>query len=105
MKYSEKISYCQVVAQMMVADGVLTDDERAFLGSLMTELGLTDDEREHVFNTVNIGDDVAPRLEKIEDRQALERLLIELRAASSVDGDVSEVERDLMARVEALLEG
>ncbi len=71
----------------------------------MTELGLTDDEREHVFNTVNIGDDVAPRLEKIEDRQALERLLIELRAASSVDGEVSEVERDLMARVEALLEG
>lgn len=103
MDYASKIAYCQLVAQLLIADGHLTDDERAFLQSLMNELELTDAERHDVFASVNADDDVELRAAKLP-RELLAQLVIELKAASSVDGEMAPVEQALIDRLQALVD-
>ena len=103
MEVSNKVVYCQLVAQLLIIDGVLTDDERNFLESLMNELELDEVERNDVLNGVNISDTVEARLSRL-DRDSVETLLTEVRAASAVDGEVSAVERNLIGKIQAFLD-
>jgi len=102
MEHRSKISYCQLVAQILILDGVFTDDERAFLSSLMEKLELTDEECREVFNNVNLTDSIEDRLEHL-DKETLESLVKDLHEASSVDGEVAPVEQDILARIKAAI--
>lgn len=42
------LAQCLLVAHVLVADGIMTDDERAFLQATMARLGLDDAERAQV---------------------------------------------------------
>ncbi len=95
MDVQSKIAFCQIIAQILIVDGVLTDVERSFLQSVMNELQMTDEERTDVFTKVNIDDSIEDRLALL-DREALQALLIEMRAASSLDGHIDPVERALI---------
>src|SRR6266481_3465604 len=50
------VAKCLVVSKVLVADGMMTDDERAFLGALMTKLGLSETERETVVELEGLDD-------------------------------------------------
>ena len=103
MEVTNKIAYCQLVAQLLIIDGVLTDDERAFLGSLMNELDMDEAQREAVFLSVNVDDDLEDRLSQL-GKESLKTLLTEVRAASAVDGDMSPVERQLIRHIQEHLD-
>ena len=45
MDPKDRILYVQILAQMLIADGVLADEERAHLDRVMDSLGMPDDER------------------------------------------------------------
>lgn len=102
MEHGSKISYCQLVAQILILDGVFTDDERAFLNSLMERLKLTDEERGEVFNNVNLNDSIEDRLAQL-DKETLESLVEDLHRASSADGEVVPVEMEVMTRIKAMI--
>ena len=43
-----KIARCLLISKVLVADGIMTENERAFLNHYMDQLGLDDAEREQV---------------------------------------------------------
>lgn len=95
------VAKCLLVSKVLVADGMMSDDERAFLSSMMTKLGLTDAEKQRVIDLE--GWDEA---EKIvyqlpeEERREIVELLVD---AASADGRLSPHELATVKRVSAAL--
>ncbi len=92
---------CLVVSKVLVADGIMTDDERAFLAALMDRLGLTDDERRRVVELEDL--DEADRLVgalSVDERREIVGLLVD---AASADGRLSPHELAAVQRVSAAL--
>ncbi|MGB1016704.1 MAG: hypothetical protein ACPG4T_21375 [Nannocystaceae bacterium] len=98
MPICEKKLYAQLVAQLILIDGSVTDAERSFLTALMTRIGLTEAEQQNVILQVNVDDDVETRVRQLS-REARVSLLMELEEAAKIDDVVLASERDLIARV------
>jgi uncharacterized tellurite resistance protein B-like protein len=84
---NEKVAKCLLVSKVLVADGMMTDDERGFLESVMAAEGLDADERRRVIELD--GWDEAERLVRalpVEQRRALVEQLVD---AASADGHLS----------------
>ncbi|HEX8111213.1 MAG TPA: TerB family tellurite resistance protein, partial [Kofleriaceae bacterium] len=82
-----KVAKCLLIAKVLVADGIMTDDERGFLDGVMAAEGLDADERRQVIELE--GWDDAERLVRglpIEQRRALVEQLVD---AASADGRLS----------------
>lgn len=94
--------FCEIVAQLIIADAAVTDDERAFLERLMERFGFDDDDRKAVFGAVDIGQPIDERLERL-DQEHREQLLAELEAAAAVDGELGRGEAEILEEVRAVL--
>ncbi|HEY5934944.1 MAG TPA: TerB family tellurite resistance protein [Kofleriaceae bacterium] len=81
------VAKCLVVSSVLVADGMMTDDERAFLDELIAELGLSADERRSVIELegVDEANALVTRLPADERRAIVEQLV----DAASADGKLS----------------
>lgn len=92
---------CLVVSKVLVADGMMTDDERGFLAAMMDKLALTDDERRRVVELEGLdeADAIVGALSADERRQIVE-LLVD---AASADGRLSPHELAAVKRVTAAL--
>jgi uncharacterized tellurite resistance protein B-like protein len=92
---------CLVVSKVLVADGMMTDDERGFLATMMDKLELTDDERRRVVELEGLdeADGIVGALSVDERRQIVE-LLVD---AASADGRLSPHELAAVKRVTAAL--
>lgn len=102
MTEQDKILYCQVVAQIIIADAAVTDDERDFLERLMDHLGLGPDGKKAVLNGVDYGDPVEDKVAKI-DPELRQYLVKELEVAAGSDGNVDKRESALIESVRAAL--
>jgi len=82
-----KVAKCLLVSKVLVADGMMTDDERGFLEAMMAASGLDDDERRRVIELEG-WDEAEPFLRglPLEQRQALVEQLVD---AASADGHLS----------------
>jgi uncharacterized tellurite resistance protein B-like protein len=92
---------CLLVSKVIVADGMVGDDERAFLATLMDKLGLDADEQRSVIELE--GWDEAEGLVNelpLEEKLELVELLVD---AASADGRLSPTELAAIKRVEAAL--
>lgn len=96
-----KVAKALVVSKVLVADAMMTDDERAFLHGFMVELGLTEDQRRQVIELDGLDDAeaIVKGLPEDERREIVERLV----DASSADGKLSPLELDAVKRVTAVL--
>ena len=92
---------CLVVSKVLVADGIMTDDERAFLAEMMRRLGLTPDEQQRVVELEGLdeADHIVAALSADERREIVE-LLVD---AASADGKLSPHELAAVKRVTAAL--
>lgn len=97
-----QLLFCEIVAQLLIADAAVTDDEREFLARLMDRFALTDDERQAVINRVNIGEPVGERVDRLP-LPARQALLVELEAAANVDGELAPGERAIIHDVRQAL--
>ncbi len=91
------VAKCLVVSKVLVADGMMTDEEKAFLGDMMTAQGLTEVEKRSVQDLEGI--DQATALVKelpAEERQDIIEHLVD---AASADGKLSPLELDVVKRV------
>ena len=95
------VAKCLLVSKVIVADGMVTDDERAFLDGVMTKLGLDADERRGVIDLEG-WDDAEGVLAglPVDERLALIEMLVD---AASADGHLSPTEMAAIKRVEAAL--
>lgn len=95
-------TFCEIVAQLIIADAAVTDEERAFLDRLMDRFGFDDDDRKAVFGAVDIGQPIDERLARLSDPAKAE-LLAELEAAAEADGEVGRGEAEIIEEVRAAL--
>jgi uncharacterized tellurite resistance protein B-like protein len=95
------VAKCMLISKVLVADGMMTDEEHAFLDGLMTKLGLGADERKAVIELEG-WDDAEPIVEamSLDDKLAVVELMVD---AASADGHLSPNELATIQRVERAL--
>ena len=98
MDIQDKMAICKVVAQAILSDAEITDDEHKFLDKLLDRYQLTKEQRKEVLNR-NIGDDPAVLVGKLGDEKARRTMLRTLATAVAADGMFSAEEEKLVARV------
>jgi uncharacterized tellurite resistance protein B-like protein len=86
-----------LVAKVLVADGMMQDEERAFLDTVMNSLGLTGDERDAVISLDGL-DGAHEHVLALpqEERQQILEMLVD---AASVDGKLSQYEMSVVKRL------
>lgn len=95
------VAKCLLVSKVLVADGIVSDDERSFLASLMERLGLSPEERQQVTDLE--GWDEAEGIVKAlptDERRDLVAMLVD---AASADGRLSALELAAAKKVAAAL--
>jgi uncharacterized tellurite resistance protein B-like protein len=98
---NEKVAKCLLVSKVLVADGMMGDDERQFLADMMARLELDADERRRVVELEGWDDAEAfLRALAIEQRRDL---IAELVDAASADGRLSAHELATIQRAAAEL--
>ncbi len=92
-----KLAYCHVVASVLAADGVIEEAERQFLDRIMTDMNLSDEERDQVMHFE--GTDGA--VETVRELPALarEQLRDDVLAATLIDGKISPHESRLVSLI------
>ena len=91
------VARCLLVSKVLVADGMMTDDERGFLDGMMTALALSDDERRRVIELEGWAEaEPIVRALSVEERRALVEQLVDAAAA---DGRLSAHELATIQRV------
>ena len=95
------VAKCLLVSKVLVADGMMSDDEKEFLANMMTKLGLTDEERRRVIDLEG-WDEAEPIVNGLpeEERRSIVELLVD---AASADGRLSPHELATVKRVSAAL--
>jgi uncharacterized tellurite resistance protein B-like protein len=91
------VAKCLVVSKVLVADGMMTDEEKRFLEDMMTSHGLTADERRRVLDLEGFDEaDAQVKALPIEERREIVSQLVD---AASADGKMSPHELDAVKRV------
>lgn len=95
------VAKCLVVSKVLVADGMMGDDERAFLDHVIRTLGLTDAERRTVIELEGLdeADAIVGQL-SIDERRDLLALLVD---AAGSDGKLSPHELTTVKKLTAAL--
>ena len=94
---NNNVAKCLVVSNVLVADGMMTDDEKTFLEDMMTSYGLSDAER-RVVHDLDGADEAAAIVKAlpVEERRDIVSALVD---AASADGKLSPLEMDVVKRV------
>jgi uncharacterized tellurite resistance protein B-like protein len=96
-----RVAHCHLLAEVLSADGMMTDSEREVLERAMADLGLTDEERDQVKHFE--GAEGAAQVfagRPAEERQALLDALVE---AALADGKLTANETATVKRIAAVL--
>lgn len=101
METEDKLAICRIVAQAILADGALTDEEHAMLTRLMDTYELTEQQRKDVTGR-NYGEDPLALVRAVSEDGKLE-LITELARVIAVDGQVAATERRMIGAVGATL--
>ena len=102
MNQSDKIQICKIVAQSILVDGQITDEEHNMLTRLMERYGLDEEQKRDVLGR-NLDDDPGKMAEEISDYESKNELIVELALAVATDGEISSSERKLLDNVAKVL--
>jgi len=91
------VAKCLLVSKVLVADGMMTENERAFLDRAMKGLGLDEAERKAVVALEN-WDKAEPVVAKLSEAERRELVSMLVDAASS-DGKLSPLELATVKRI------
>lgn len=102
MEAQDRILYVQILAQMLIADGILADEERTHLDRVMDSLQMPTAERQEALKGVSIDSPVEERVAALGEA-AKKGLLDEVHKALSIDGEMTNSEKYFLERVQRLL--
>lgn len=96
-----KVAKCLLVSKVLVADGIMTENERTFLDKVMKALGLDDAQRRSVLDLEG-WEQAEPTLKTLttEEKQDIVSMLVD---ASSADGKLSPLELGAVKNITAAL--
>jgi len=96
-----KVARCLLVSKVLVADGIMTENERVFLDRMMRNLGLDENERRRVLDLEG-WDEAEPVVAdlSIEEKRELVATLVD---AASADGRLSPLELAAVKRITTAL--
>ena len=96
-----RVAKCLLLSKILVADGMVTENERAFLDRSMKDLGLTEEERRSVvaLEGLSQAEDALVSIGPDEKAELMEWLL----AAASADSRLSPLEAAELKRITAAL--
>jgi uncharacterized tellurite resistance protein B-like protein len=96
-----KVAKCLLVSKVLVADGIMTENERVFLDKMMRGLGLDENERRGVLDLEG-WDEAEPVVAKlsVDEKREFVSMLVD---ASSADGRLSPLELATVKRITAAL--
>jgi len=94
----EQVTICKVVAQAILADGRIADDERMLLDQLMERYELSSAESRDVLAR-NIDDDPSKLAVGIDSAEGKNALIVELAMAVAADGGLSRAEKQLLETI------
>lgn len=97
MNINDRVARCHLVAKVLMADSVMTSEEKVFLDELMERLELSQEERELALSPLNEFDVEQAALQLSQDE--LRELMLELFSASRSDGSVNKYESHLVRRI------
>jgi uncharacterized tellurite resistance protein B-like protein len=98
---NERMAKCLLITKVLAADGIMTENERAFLDSAMKRMGLPPEEKRKVFDLEGWDDAeaVVAKMPEEEKRQLVSQLV----DAASVDGRLSPLEAGIVKRISTAL--
>src|SRR5690349_17540208 len=85
-----RVAQCLLISKVLVADGRMTDEERAFLDEVMRGFGLNDEERRRVIDLE--GWDEAEPIAKALSMDQKRELVSKMVDAASADGKLTQLE-------------
>jgi uncharacterized tellurite resistance protein B-like protein len=95
------VAKCLLVSKVLVADGIMSDDEHWFLATLMDRLGLSPDERQKVTDLEEWDEaEAICKALPVDERRDLVAMLVD---AASADGRLSPHELAAAKKVAAAL--
>jgi len=92
-----RVAKCLLVSKVLVADGIMTENERTFLDKMMRTLGLDETQRRRVLDLEG-WDQAEPAVAKltVEEKREFVAMLVD---ASSADGRLSPLEMATVKRI------
>ena len=96
-----RIAKCLLLSKVLAADGIMTENERAFLDSAMKKLGVKDEERRGIHDLEG-WDEAESALTGASEEEKRE-IVSSLVDAASADGRLSPLEMALVKRISKAL--
>lgn len=94
---NDRVARCLLVAKVLVADGIMTEEEKKFLAQTMDLMGLSEDERQRVSNLEG-WDEAEPVVARMSDDDK-RALVDEITQAALVDGKIGKNETETVRRI------
>jgi len=96
-----RIAKCLLISKVLAADGIMTENERAFLEGAMKKMGITPEERRAILDLEG-WDEAESALTGLskEEKSAIVSQLVD---AASSDGRLSPLESAMVKRISAAL--
>lgn len=102
MDVHDRKLFIQIIGQVLIADGVLTDTERDYIDRVMDNLGLEGDERSGALKGISMDSPVEERVGGLS-AEAKGMLLAEVEKAIGADGETSKSEQQLLDEIRSLV--
>lgn len=96
-----RIAKCLLISKVLAADGIMTENERAFLEGAMKKMGITPDERRRILDLE--GWDAAESALAGLSKEEKTEIVSQLVDAASSDGRLSPLESAMVKRISAAL--
>ena len=96
-----RIAKSLLLSKVLAADGIMTENERAFLDSAMKKLGVKDDERRGILDLEGWDEAEAALMGLSEDEKR--DMVSQLVDAASADGRLSPLEMAMVKRISKAL--
>ena len=97
----QRVAKCLLVTKVLAADGIMTENERAFLDNAMKKLGVTDDEKRRIIELDGWSEAEEALVGSSEDEKRA--IISQLVDAASADGRLSPLEMQMVKRISKAL--
>lgn len=96
-----RVAKCLLLSKVLAADGIMTENERVFLDSAMTRMGIGTEDRRRIIDLEG-WDDAEAALSHLS-REEKREIVSQLVDAASADGRLSGLEMSMVKKISAAL--
>jgi uncharacterized tellurite resistance protein B-like protein len=104
MNESDRKLFVQIIGQLLIADGALSDGERSHLDEVMDSLSMPPEARKAAMSGVSLDSPIEERVRALSP-EARQHLLAAAETAIHVDGEATKAELEMVAAIRASLGG